>query len=266
MAICALLTGCIHISVDDDNDSISKNGPSVTKTYTINESYHEIDVSHAFTVTMSDTATVATVTVDSAVLKYVVFRIENGTLKIGLKPGILRNIHALKVTLPYNASLDEIELSGASDFITSMPLNAEEISIDLSGASNFTGDITMAKEVSIEASGASHFEGSIQMQENLTMIGSLEVNLSGASSANIRGCVDVLDIEISGASSLDANSLDTRAVKGEISGASSAGVLCCEGIKVEVSGSSDLTYGTIADGCDPIVDCPATGASTVTRR
>ena len=238
LAACALMAGCVHVTINNDNND-EEYGPAVTRVYTIDGTYDELEVSHAFDVTMSDTATAATVTIGEALHDRVVFRVEEGTLKIGLKTGHYKNINKASVVLPVNRSLCEIELSGASSFTSDINLTASEISIDLSGAA--------------------HFDGSIEHN------GELDVELSGASTATITGTTYLMEIDISGASTLDASDLDATTVKGEVSGASTASALCCDLIKVDVSGASHLSYSTIADGCTPKVDCPTSGASSVTR-
>ncbi|MBP5678181.1 MAG: DUF2807 domain-containing protein [Bacteroidales bacterium] len=252
------MASCINITVNSNDDDSVDHGAPATRVYAINGRYHELEVSHAFEVTMSDTATVATVTIDSMLHDRVVFHVDDGTLKIGLKPGTYSNIKTATVTLPLNTSLDDIELTGASRFTSNSPLAAKKISIDLCGASYFNGDIKNAQTVDLEVCGASHFNGSLQPE-----IDKLDVELTGASTAIISGTVNVLDIDLSGASNLDAGNLDTKTVNGDISGASTASVLCCDAIKVDVSGASHLTYSTVADGCTPVVDCHTSGASTV---
>lgn len=266
LAVSALMASCINITVNADHDNSEEYGPAEERVYSIGGNYHELEVSHAFEVTMSDTATVATITIDSALHDRVVFRVNDGVLKIALKPGSYHNISTAKVVLPRNEALDEIELNSASRFTAESPLAANKISIELSGASNFRGDIVKAKDVDLEVNGASHFSGSIQMVEGSSMAGSLSVDLSGAATATISGSTGVLNIDISGASSLNAKKLDARTVEGDVSGASDARVLCCESIEVDVSGSSTLTYSTVADGCEPTVKCSTSGASTVTRQ
>ena len=237
LAAAVLLAGC-NVNINIEPDLAKDNGPALSRTCPLDGDYHELEVSQAFDVVMSDTVGVPVVTLDSSLFDRLLFRIEGGTLKIGLKPGSYNNIQAASVLLPLNPRLDEIDLSGASSFIAESPLRSERMSIELSGAS--------------------HFSGSIQ---NIT--GELDIDLSGASSAIVTGSTALLDIDLSGASHLDAQNLDATSVKGEICGASDARVLCCEQITVEVSGASSLTYCTLADGCTPVVNCPASGSSTV---
>jgi len=266
------IAGCgftnVHNDATDNNSqtpsekSVNRKtdyGPVITRTYNLKQEYKELKVSNAFEVTMSDDVQQPTITLDSALHEQLIFRIHDGELQIGLKSGRYQNIQSAKVKLPVNKKLSEIELNHASSLTIFQPLSANTVSIEINHASNFTGNITKAKKVEIEANAASQFVGEIQY------VDVLDVELSGASNATISGSTDRLDIDLKGASQLNTN-LDAHTVEGEISGASEASVLCCDLIRVSVSGSSQLIYGTIADGCDPIVDIHSTGASTVSRR
>ena len=64
---------------------------------------------------------------------------------------------------------------------------------------------------------------------------------------------------------LQAATLGTE-INGEMSGASHADVVCCESLKVDISGASELTYSTPLGECDLKVDCECSGASSVHSR
>lgn len=255
LAVAALLAGC-HININDPKEG---DYPSETRTYSLDGVYKSLEVSSAFNVVMCDTITVPTVTIQEGMHDKVVFRVENRTLKIGIKPGI-HSIHGeLRVLLPYNEQLRKVELSGASHFTSNRPMGSDLAKIELSGASRFDGDLAAGK-VEIDLSGASEYSGSIDA-------GDVDIDLSGASDATLNGtCNHEIEIELSGASHLDARDLDAVSVRGELSGASSANVLCCESLRVDLGGASHLTYGTVADGCEPSVNCNTTGGSTVRSR
>ena len=75
-----------------------------------------------------------------------------------------------------------------------------------------------------------------------------------------------MDVDISGASTLNASLLETPSVLGDISGASTADVTICSNLKVNLSGASTLIYGLISPDCNPVIDCPCSGASIVRPR
>lgn len=237
LAAATLLTSC-NITINT-NDIDQDYGPVETRTYALDGTYHELEVSHAFDVTMCDTVSVPTITIAADLHDRVVFLIEDGTLKIKLKKGTTAHTSEASVLLPYNPSLCDIDLSGASSFTSSSPLLAKEISIDLTGASLFSGEIKQATK--------------------------LELDASGASTAYLSGSTAELDIDLSGACHLDASNFDASNVEGDMSGASSANVLCCESLRMDVSGASHLSYRTLSDGCTPVVKCHTSGASSVTN-
>lgn len=225
-SFCVLFIGCTK---DWGNPTI--------KNYPINESFTGLTVSNAFEVTVSDQVTDVVVTVGESAHKRVIVQIINGELHIGFKTGTRYNGMA-KAIIPATANLRNLDLSGASSFLGD--LNGHDVNIDLSGASFFKGNVDADE---------------------------LDINLSGSSDAIITGfCQDKMEINLSGGSSLNASLLETQSVYGEISGASDANVTVCSHLNVNLSGASTLTYGTINDDCNPIVNCNTSGGSTVSRR
>lgn len=215
-------------------------GVPVTRNYPVNAPYTKLDVSNAFEVTVSDQVTDVVVTVGELAQERVVVRVVDGELQIGFKPntfGFQPNAKAVAV-IPANANLSDLELSGAS---------------------SFTGDLRGA-DVDIDLSGASTYRGNVEATE-------LDIDLSGASDAIIHGvCQTKMEIDLSGASTLKVADLSAMSVYGEMSGASDADVTVCSALNVELSGASELTYGIISDDCKPVVNCPASGGSTVRPR
>jgi hypothetical protein len=215
-------------------------GVPVTRNYSVNAPYTKLDVSNAFEVTVSDQVTDVVVTVGELAQERVVVRVVDGELQIGFKPntfGFQPNVKAVAV-IPANANLSDLELSGAS---------------------SFTGDLRGA-DVDIDLSGASTYRGNVEATE-------LDIDLSGSSDAIIHGvCQTKMDIDLSGASTLKAADLSAMSVYGEMSGASDADVTVCSALNVDLSGASTLTYGTYSDDCKPVVNCPASGGSTVRPR
>jgi len=209
----------------------------VTREYPINAAFTQLDVSHAFDVTVSDEVSNVVVTVGEKAINRVEVKVVDGTLYIGFKWGTIYSVPA-KAIIPANIVLRGVELSGASSFI---------------------GDL-VGQDVDIELSGASNYSGNVQATE-------LDIELSGASTAHVTGlCQTDMDIDLSGASDLHAANLSAQSVEGALSGASNADVTCCTKLEVELSGASDLTYGTIDETCNPFVNCSTSGGSTVSRR
>ena len=227
ISLCALLFGCTKDW-----------GVPTTRNYPINGAFTELDVSNAFQVTVSDQVTDVVVTVDDMAHEKVVVKVVNGKLQIGFKPNTWYNGTKAVAVIPATDNLRGIELSGASSFTGN--LNGHDVDIDLSGAS--------------------HYQGSVDADE-------IDLDLSGASKAVMSGfCLEKMDVDISGASTLNASLLETSSVFGDLSGASTADVTICSNLKVNLSGASTLIYGLISPDCNPVIDCPCSGASTIRPR
>ena len=235
-------------------------GDPITKDFSIEGSYTELEVEDAFEVTVSEAATQITVTAGEKIMPKVVVEIVENTLKIHLK-GINHSNYGtdMIVVLPYNADLTNVELSGASEFHSEYGLEGQKVEVELSGASDFYCDID-ADEVEIDLSGASNFYGDILADEiDMDLSGSsnikgdvdaldLDLELSGASDATLEGQVINLQINLTGASKIIKKVVGNRYAlvcdkcEGAMSGASEAYIHCDGSIKVNLSGASDLHF------------------------
>ena len=106
------LTGCGGCS--DFSDFFE--GKPVTKDFEVAGAYTSLDVSHAFDVTVSDAVDKVQVTAGEKIMPNVQVELEGNTLRIYLEPQISTLHSSMKVLLPYNAALTDIDFSGASDF------------------------------------------------------------------------------------------------------------------------------------------------------
>ena len=228
----------------------------ITVGYPVPAQYTALDVSSAFEVVVCDTISEAKVTVKGGEHKNVIFKVEDGTLKIGFKNRLFNWYHgSAKVLLPRNSTLCDVELSGASSFHGN--LQGDEVEVDLSGASNFYGNV-MGSEVKIDLSGASDFKGNINADK-------IDLEISGSSSVKSAGiCTEQLDAEVSGSSTVDAFGLECRRVTAKVSGSSDVKISCCESITGSLSGSSDLYYKALPS-CNLVENCSTSGGSKVHR-
>lgn len=221
-------------------------GEPITKDFSIEGAYTELQVENAFDVTVSDAATQITVTAGENIMPKVVVEIVDNTLKIYCER-LTIPVGEMKVTIPYNADLISVDLSGASEFHSEYGLYGEKVEVELSGASDFYCDIE-ADEIDMNLSGASNVEGSIDASD-------LDLEMSGASYATLKGQVTTLDLDLSGASSIkktingSSYGFECDFCNGELSGASDAYIHCNLTIKVNLSGASDLHFtGTAFTG------------------
>lgn len=234
-------------------------GDPITKDFSISGIYTALDVDDAFDITVSDLATQVTITAGENVMPNVVVETVDNTLKIYIKGWHTSYGTDMKVTLPYNANLKSVDLSGASSFQSVYGLKGSKVKVDLSGSSDFDGNID-ADEVVIDLSGSSNFNGNILADKiDMELSGSsdinglvdatnLEIDLGGASDATLEGEVGTLIVELSGASNIvkkvvgDRYALVCDLCEGSISGASNAYIHCDGTIKVSLSGASKLHF------------------------
>ena len=244
-------------------------GDPVTQDFNIEGSYTELQVENGFDVTVSDEATAITITAGENVMPNVVVEKNGNKLRIHLKPMTSSYGSEMKVILPFNADLTDVDLSGASEFHSEHGLDGEKVDVELSGASTFDCNIS-ADEVEIDLSGASDFTGGIYADEiDMDLSGAstingevtatdLDLELSGGSDATLEGEVDKLELNLSGASSIIKKEVGSRYAlvcdqcEGEMSGGSDAYIHCDGSIKVTLSGGSELHYtgNAATSGCN----------------
>ena len=231
-------------------------GKPVTKDFEVAGPYTSLDVSNAFDVTVSDAVDKVQITAGEKVMPNVRVELEGNTLRIYLKPQ-KSTFSSMKVLLPYNAALTDIDFSGASDFHSKFGLEGTKVTVSLSGASDCDCDIR-AEEIEIDGSGASDFEGKVTAA-------CLKLDLSGDSDAEIEGEVGKLVLDLSGASDIESSVVNRRyglvcnSCEGSLSGASDAYLHCDGIISVSLSGASDLHY----TGDATTSDCSTSGGSSI---
>lgn len=215
-------------------------GNYITKSYGLDGSYTKLEVEDAFTVTVSDTATQIYITAGENIMPKIIVLFDNNKLTIRMKRNINIGSHQMNVILPYNAKLTSVELSGSSDFISSLGLKGSKVEVDLSGSSDFACDIE-ADKLELDLSGSSNITGNIAATN-------LEIELSGASDATIQGQVSNLSVDLSGSSDIKRTTLNNtyglvcNRCTGSLSGSSTTYIHCDGTIKVSLSGGSDLHY------------------------
>lgn len=253
-------------------------GDPITKTFNIDGSYTELQVENGFEVTVSDLATAISITAGENVMPKVVVEKVGNKLRIHLKPMTSSYGSEMKVILPYNADLTNVDLSGGSEFHSEHGLDGGKIEVNLSGGSNFDCNIS-ADELEIDLSGGSDFIGGIYADQiDMDLSGASKINgevsatdldmeLSGGSDAILEGEVNKLEINLSGASNIMKKVVGSRYAlvcdrcEGELSGGSDAYVHCDGTIKVSLSGGSELHY----TGNAATTGCNCTGGSKVSH-
>ena len=229
VAACLLMTvGSVDANAQRKKKT-ANHGPE-SRSYTISGTYTRLDVRSAVDVVVSDTVKAAVVTLPAHLHDKVVIEVEHDELTIRLQ-GQHRLKERPQVILPHNPRLTKVELSATSSFSTPLGLSGDVVKLDIGGASRFEGNLS-GKKVDIELSGASWFHGHVEA-------GMVEYDSKGASSALMTGSVFMtLDLDMSGASGLDAKNFSAKKVRGEMSGSSNVVVQCSESLRVNLTGAS----------------------------
>ena len=235
-------------------------GEKIEKTFDIDNSYTELQIENAINVIVSNEQDQISVITTEKLINDVVIEKTDNKLRLYLKKNIHLYRSDIKIILPYNPNLQEIELSGASNFQSEFTLKNEKIDINLSGASDFQCDIE-TKEIEIELSGSADFKGNLIAQNiDIELSGSSDIEgnitaqntnieLSGSSDATLLGETNTLSIKSSGASSITKKiinnhySLICNQCECDLSGSSDVYIHCNDNINIiNLSGASSLHY------------------------
>lgn len=214
------------------NTVASKN--EATSTYEVNTSYKSLKVKNAIRVEYRHDIDTLQIIADSSILSKIKVNYDNEGIEIYASD--FRRSYSVTAIVPASKDLKSIEIGGASSFTSDGEIKTEKLDI--------------------EVSGASHFDANIDCQ-------SLEVSVSGASSAEIGGKAVNANIEVSGASKLSSNGeyLNTDYADVDLSGASTAEIICNKNITGEASGASKLSFRGAAKA-----DVSTSGASKAVRK
>ena len=183
MVLCFVCTAC-----EKDYSGL------ITASYPVDGYYTDLEVSHAFEVVVCDTVSKAMVSVRGGEHKNVIFKVEDGTLKIGFKSTLFNWIHGpAKVLLPRNNALCDVELSGASSFHGD--LQGDKIEMEISGSSKVSGFGSCNELLDMEISGSSDVDAyGLECR-------SVAAKVSGSSKVKISSCESIMG-SLSGSSDL----------------------------------------------------------------
>lgn len=212
LAITALFSSCNYIGgrrVEGDGNVISQDRNF--------RDFTAIEVSSAIHLTVTqDSAYSVKVETDSNLQELVEIYKEGGVLRIRLANNISLNPTRDVAVHVSGPSFDHIGASGACNVV---------------GKNMFTGN----QRFDLELSGAS--EADLQIDAPV-----VNVELSGACKATLKGKTRDLRIDCSGSSSVRAFELPAENVSAGLSGASNADVFASVRIEGELSGASDMDY------------------------
>jgi hypothetical protein len=196
--------------------------------------FDRLEISHAFetTITQGDVTSVV-IRIDDNLEPYLRVEQQGRTLAIGLADevglGFLTATLEADITMP---SLVALEASGASQAMLIDIVSGDDVSLDASGASRIEGELEAAR---------------------------LDLILSGASAASLRGTAEDLHLDASGASTADMERFPVADASVVVSGASSASVDVSGTLDVDASGASHVTYS----GSPSLGEVNISGASSI---
>lgn len=202
-----VLTSCIDLVGERGN------GIRVEESFTVDD-FEKIDVGGAFIVKITqENSNEITLEADENLVDYIEIGVHGSTLEVNSdrrldsKDGIIVNIPV--------KSIRAITCSGASDVSTTTPLQSEKLNIVLSGAGKL---------------------------ELMLDVGDVSVDVSGATLVYLEGSAKTLDINMSGAGSLEASEMEVEDCFAQISGIGKILVNVTGTLDADVSGLGSVEY------------------------
>ena len=281
-----LLTGC----------RIEGSGNIETREFNFSD-FTKVEIGSAFNfeISRSDSYGIS-ITMDDNMFEHIQITEEGETLKIGStsKIALITIVDfgtTTKKAVIRMPQLTGLDISGASEGIVSGFESTEELEMDVSGASELSFRDLIASDVDIDVSGASHvlMAGSVRDMvaeasgasrielmtlsagdAELTLSGAshiegnlnadnIDFDLSGASTALMRGSTGDIRVEASGASRVDLPNLTVNNADVTLTGASDASINLDGKLDMSLSGASSLNY----TGTPVLGEINLSGGSTI---
>lgn len=200
--------------------------------------FNAIVVSSAFDVllTQSNETTVVVSAADLGKRDMILTEVSNGTLVISLKKSNMDWRGNMKLRAYISVpDLNKIELNGASDLKIEGVFKTQDLELRISGASDLVGNIEATN---------------------------LRLNSSGSSDYKLNGKVENLRINISGSSDIKAFEMVSDFCDISCSGSSDVDVTVNKELKVNISGSSNVSY----KGTAIVRELKTSGSSSLKKR
>lgn len=213
-------------------DCTEGSGKQITENRAI-DNFDEIELSGVVKLEIiQDGTSGMQITADDNVLPELKTTVSGGTLEIGLE-GNYCNVGNISIVL-HSKNLKGLEASGVSEIISNTLIKAEDFKLGLSGASKVSLNLNTAN---------------------------LNTESSGTSTINLIGQARKHNIEMSGATKLNASDFIVSEYDIESSGASNCKVNVLTSLSANTSGASVIMY----KGNPKDVDIKKTGSSTIEK-
>lgn len=254
-AMSLTMGGCIQIIIDDNEEICA--GPTVIKTIDLKD-FDAIESLGMISIIMDDSIQTPRMEGDSALVEHVKINVKKDKrLCISQEP--MRHFtnvqQGVQVYLPAQPNLRMIELSGACEATIGCDINVKQLNIELSGSSNaqfnkIDGDLlielsggselTINENLCQNADAAIHGNSKIDIRHATAK--TIDLDMSGASEAQITGRAERVLFEISGCSEVDATQLDCTNASISTSGCGEASIGNTQEMTANASGNSTIKY------------------------
>lgn len=240
VALCAILSISLSscsvgtVSIYSKGEKIKSVEGIETRAFFLDRNFNGINVSGAFDVVYipGEDYSVELKT-HAEVFDRIKFNIEGGILNVGFKPGTIRGIETLLLTIQA-PELEIISMSGACDFTADEGMRAEAMTIEAGGASDIYIKEAAAGVMTLKTSGSSdvtidnlqvgYFDVSVAGSSDLTVknlsAAYLNMSVAGSSDIKLAGYANEADIRLKGSSDLNIKELESAGLTVESSGAS----------------------------------------------
>jgi hypothetical protein len=152
---------------------------------------------------------------DRNLLSRVETEVRDGTLMLGLKPGVL--FSGGKVVYTVSAkNLTLVKTSGSGDIAARLPLTADELELRSEGSGEISAEVKTGK---------------------------LTVKIAGSGDVDLSGSADSLSIVILGSGSVKAPDLSGRSADANMAGSGDVELGTYETLDAKIAGSGDVVYG-----------------------
>lgn len=151
--------------------------------------------------------------------------------------------------------LNALTASGASNVHVLGPLSSNKLKLNMSGASDLKEANLQIGTLLIDISGASNVKANIKATN-------IAIDGSGASDIQLEGITDDLSVNLSGACHAKLYKLAAKGAILDVSGASNADVNVSDMIKAKAAGASDINY----IGNATVKESSNSGASKIKHR
>ncbi len=211
---------------------------TITKPFPVS-SFQGISAGGVFNVELTKSSLPSVIILtDKEIMPFVEVKVVRGVLVLSLDgeriPSRLRrDMGPIKAKVTIKEELNDLSLSGASEFSTTARFSPASFNVEISGASNAKGLYIESQSATINVSGAS----SLDIKGKFT---EAEYEISGASSVIINQDINKLDLECSGATKVSYSG-KSNSISAECSGATFTKMTGeCVTMSAEVSGASKL--------------------------